>query len=138
MDGSTALLMLFAGLLHAVWHAIVRAGSGLPILAGMGLISAALTVPFIFFVPVPPLSLWPVFALSLALHAAYKVSLAIAYEQGDLSKTYPLARGLIPICAALLSYIFLSQLPNAAQLIGIAVVSAGALGLAAGLRRREI
>jgi drug/metabolite transporter (DMT)-like permease len=122
--------MLAAGLLHASWHAIVKTGSGLSTLAGMGIVSAALTLPLLFFLDVPPLSVWPVLAVSLALHSGYKASLARAYQQGDLSKAYPLARGIVPLFAASLSYVLLQQAPSAGQFIGIVIVSAGVLALA--------
>jgi drug/metabolite transporter (DMT)-like permease len=122
--------MLSAGLLHASWHAIVKTGNGLSTLAGMGIVSAVLTLPFLFFVTIPPLAVWPALVLSLALHSGYKVSLALAYEQGDLSKAYPLARGIVPLCAAPLSYLLLQQVPTGEQLIGIIIVSAGVLALA--------
>jgi drug/metabolite transporter (DMT)-like permease len=130
LDATTALLMLAAGILHAGWHAIVKTGNSLATLAGMGLASAALALPFLAFVAAPPLSLWPVLCVSLALHAGYKTSLALAYEHGDLSRAYPLARGLVPLFAAPLSYFALHQLPAPGQLVGILVVSAGVLGLA--------
>jgi drug/metabolite transporter (DMT)-like permease len=130
LDATTTLLMLLAGLLHAGWHAIVKTGNSLPTLAGMGLVGAALAIPFLAFVPVPPLSLWPVLCLSLALHAAYKTNLALAYEHGDLSRAYPLARGLVPLFAAPLSYLALGQSPTPGQLAAILVISAGVLGLA--------
>jgi drug/metabolite transporter (DMT)-like permease len=130
LDSTTALLMLLAGVLHAGWHAIVKTGNGLSTLAGMGLASAALTAPFLVYVSIPPLSVWPVIALSLLLYGCYKAGLAVAYEQGDLSKAYPLARGMVPLCAAPLSCFALHQLPNDGQLAGIAIVSAGVLALA--------
>lgn len=75
--------MLLAGLLHAGWNAIVKTGNGLSTLAGMGLVSAALAYPFPALVSAPPLSLWPVLCLSLVLHAVFKTSLALTYEQAD-------------------------------------------------------
>ncbi|MDB5091872.1 MAG: hypothetical protein JWR09_5866 [Mucilaginibacter sp.] len=130
MDANTAALMLLAGMLHAGWHAIVKSGNGLSTLAGMGVVSALLTSRFLFYVPVPSPAVWPVIVLSLALHAGYKASLALAYEHGDLSKAYPLARGMVPLCALPLSYFALDQLPNRWQFLGIIVVSAGVLALA--------
>src|SRR5690348_18465911 len=53
LDPPAALLMLLAGLLHATWHAMVKTGNGLAILAGMGLVSAMLTLPWLFVVPMP-------------------------------------------------------------------------------------
>jgi multidrug transporter EmrE-like cation transporter len=96
--------MLVAGLFHASWHAIVKTGSSLSVLAGMGLVSAVLTLPFLFIVPFPSNDVWPILLLSLVLHAAYKVSLALAYDKSELSRAYPLARGLVPLFATGLSY----------------------------------
>ncbi len=122
--------MLIAGLFHAGWHAIVKTGRSLSVLAGMGLVSATLVFPFLFFVPTPSREVWPILLLSLFLHAAYKVSLALAYEGSELSKAYPLARGLVPLFAAPMSYLFLQQLPKPMQLAGITVTVCGAIGLA--------
>src|ERR1700738_4668943 len=109
--------MLVAGLLHASWHAIVKVGTSLSILAGMGLVSTAVTLPFLFYVPTPTGEVWLILLLSVALHAGYKISLARAYAGGEFSRAYPLARGLVPIFAAPLSYIWLGQLPTAAQFV---------------------
>jgi len=122
--------MLLAGLLHATWHAIVKTGSGLSILAGMGLVSSVLTLPFLFFVPVPSRSTWPIILASIVLHAGYKVSLAAAYRSAEFGRAYPMARGTVPLFAALFAYLGLQQLPQAGQLAGVAVIVVGILGLA--------
>src|SRR4051812_324524 len=122
--------MLMAGLLHATWHAIVKTGSGLSILAGMGLVSSVLTLPFLFLVPAPGPSTWPIIVASLALHAGYKASLAMAYRSAELGHSYPIARGTVPVFAALFASLGLQQLPAIQQLVGIAVIVLGIVGLA--------
>jgi drug/metabolite transporter (DMT)-like permease len=129
VDTAAVVLMLVAGLFHASWHAIVKTGSSLSVLAGMGLVSAVLAFPFLFFLPPPSTAVWPILLLSLFLHAAYKVSLALAYERSELSRAYPLARGLVPLFAAPLSYMLLQQLPKPMQLVGIVVIVCGTIGL---------
>jgi hypothetical protein len=57
--------MLVAGLFHAGWHAIVKTGRSLSLLAGMGLVIASLAFPFLFFVPTPSGEVWPILLLSL-------------------------------------------------------------------------
>ncbi|UFZ05794.1 DMT family transporter [Bradyrhizobium ontarionense] len=138
MDPVAASLMLIAGLLHASWHAIVKTGSGLSILAGMGLVSSVLTLPFLLMVPVPAPSTWPIILVSLVLHAGYKASLAIAYRSSELGRSYPIARGTVPLFATLFAYVGLQQLPQPAQFIGIAVVVLGILGLARDRRHGPI
>ena len=129
MDPTAVVLMLIAGLFHAGWHAIVKTVSSLSVLAGMGLVSAVLAFPFLFFVTAPATEIWLVLLLSLFLHAAYKVNLALAYESGKLSTAYPLARGLVPLFATGLSYLLLQQLPKPMQLVGIVVIVCGSIGL---------
>jgi uncharacterized membrane protein len=66
----------------------------------------------------------------LILHVLYKFSLALAYDNGDLARAYPLARGMVPQFAAVLSYVTFDQLPSDRQFAGIAVVSTGVLIMA--------
>lgn len=108
---------------------MVKAGTGLPILAGMGVVSSVIVLPFLLVVPVPTASVWPILVLSVALHAGYKVCLAEAYKSTDFSKAYPLARGLVPLFAAVLSYLALNQIPSAGQLAAISVIVCGTIGL---------
>ena len=122
--------MLLAGLLHASWHAIVKTGSGLSILAGMGLVSSVLTLPWLFVVPVPSRATWPIMLASLALHAGYKACLVIAYRSAELGQSYPIARGTVPLFATVLAFLWLQQLPTLGQIAGIVVIAAGILGLA--------
>jgi drug/metabolite transporter (DMT)-like permease len=129
MDRWAALLMLTAGLLHASWHAIVKTGRSLAILAGMGLVSSIVTLPFLFVVPMPSGSLWLILLLSVVLHCAYKLSLTRAYASADFSNAYPLARGLVPLFAASLSYIWLDQLPGPGQCWAIIAIVCGVIGL---------
>ncbi|MGM4973904.1 DMT family transporter [Tardiphaga sp. 619_E2_N8_4] len=122
--------MLAAGLLHAAWHAIVKSGNGLATLTGMGVASALLTSPFLFYVEPLAREAWPALALSILLHAGYKIGLAHAYNHGDLSRAYPLARGLVPLCALPISYLLLDQIPTGWELVGIVVVSIGVIAIA--------
>lgn len=122
--------MLLAGMLHAIWHAIVKTSRGLPTLAGMGLVCALLAAPFLLIVPIPMAAAWPVLLFSLLLHTGYKLSLALAYQHGDLTRAYPLTRGMVPLFAALLSYAVLQQLPTPWQLAGILAICAGVFAIA--------
>ncbi|CCE02037.1 EamA family transporter [Bradyrhizobium sp. STM 3809] len=122
--------MLLAGLLHATWHAIVKTGGGLSILAGMGLVSGIVAMPVLFFVPAPSASTWPIILVSLALHAGYKASLAAAYRSAEFGRAYPIARGTVPLFAALFAFVALQQIPAPGQLAGISMIVLGIFGLA--------
>jgi drug/metabolite transporter (DMT)-like permease len=95
----------------------------------MGLVSSIVTLPFLFVVPMPSGSLWLILLLSVVLHCAYKLSLTRAYASADFSNAYPLARGLVPLFAASLSYIWLDQLPGPGQCWAIIAIVCGVIGL---------
>jgi drug/metabolite transporter (DMT)-like permease len=133
LDHVTVALMLLASLLHASWHGLVKSsGAQLTTLAGMGLVAsvgAALLLPFL---PLPAPAVWPVLIGSVALHVSYKLCLASAYSRGDLGQAFPLARGMVPLFAAILAFALLGQAPTRGQGLGIVLVSAGVLVLTAG------
>lgn len=122
--------MLFAGLLHASWHGLVKGGADQTVnLAGMGLVAALFAAVALPFVSPPPLVVWPVLAISIALHGGYKVFLSRAYGRGDLVQAFPLARGAVPLFATGIAFITLGQSPDIHQIAGIALVSGGILFL---------
>ena len=130
MDPGVAVAVLAAALLHASWQALVKSsGDGVVALAGMNLVSAVVALALLPFVTPPTPGAALVIAVSLLLHSAYKIALAQLYARADLSLGYPLARGLTPIFATLLAYLFLAEVPNAATLGGVLAISLGIGGL---------
>jgi drug/metabolite transporter (DMT)-like permease len=95
----------------------------------MGLVAGTVAVAALPFLPAPPAAVWPVLALSVALHVAYKLCLTSAYRRAEFSQAFPLARGMIPLFAGLLAFASLGQVPTTAQGFGIALVSSGLLML---------
>ncbi len=131
MDILTLSLMLAAGLLHASWHSLVKSGQNqVTVLAGMGAVAGLCAAAALPFVPWPAGNVWPVLLLSVGLHIAYKLSLAGAYARGDFGQAFPLARGMVPLFAALIAFFALGQLPSISQCVGIVLVSSGLLLLA--------
>lgn len=131
LDILTITVMLIAALMHASWHALVKSGEDqITVLAGMGLVSSAVAVIAVPFVPLPSMPAWPVMMASVALHVGYKLCLASAYARGDLGQAFPLARGLVPLFATALALVALGQVPTIGQLVGIGCVSIGVLLLA--------
>jgi drug/metabolite transporter (DMT)-like permease len=123
--------MLAAGLLHASWHSLVKSGQNqVTVLAGMGAVAGLCAAAALPFVPWPAGNVWPVLLLSVGLHIAYKLSLAGAYARGDFGQAFPLARGMVPLFAALIAFFGLGQVPSISQCVGIVLVSSGLLLLA--------
>jgi drug/metabolite transporter (DMT)-like permease len=133
VDSLTIVLMLLAGLLHASWHSLVKySGDQNLILAGMGLVAAAVAACALPFLPIPSIQVCSVIVGSAFLHVGYKLALARSYALGDLGQAYPLARGFVPLFYTTIAFILLAQSPSLTQFLGIAFVSLGLMWLAAG------
>ena len=129
------LAVLLAAVLHAAWNAGIRVGAskvtGMLILsmgqAGLGL-ALALTRPW------PEAHVWPWLVASGLVHTCYQLFLALAYEHGDLSRVYPIARGAAPLMVLGVSALALSDRVTAPEAAGIAVLGTGILLMARGVR----
>jgi drug/metabolite transporter (DMT)-like permease len=72
----------------------------------------------------PPL-IWLVLVASALAEAAYFYTTSRAYTLGDLSVTYPLARGSAPLFIALWAVLFLRERPSTLGYAGIMTIAAG-------------
>ena len=127
-------LVLVSALLHAAWNAIVKAGED-RLVAAWATVTAGAIVGFPLLVvaglPSPTSALFV--AVSGCLHAVYYIALTRAYDYGDLSFVYPLARGVAPPLATVGAVlVFHETLPTVAYggigLIALGVLLLGALG----------
>tara|TARA_R110002073_G_scaffold87564_15_gene207955 strand:+ start:12116 stop:12952 length:837 start_codon:yes stop_codon:yes gene_type:complete len=128
------LAVLMAALLHAGWNAIIKTGlnkqtSMFLLSVGHALIGAGVAV----FYPFPAPEVWPWLLASGLIHMAYQLFLAYAYEQGDLSRVYPIARGAAPMMVLVVSLLFLADTISTAEVGGILVLGAGIALMARGV-----
>ena len=68
---------------------------------------------------------WLIVIASSIVEAAYFYTTSRAYTLGDLSVTYPLARGSAPLFIALWAILFLGERPSAWGYAGIIIIAAG-------------
>lgn len=134
MSLTVFLSVLAAALLHATWNALVRVGASrigtMMVLSGaQGLIGLAVAATQ----TVPAGAVWPWLVASGAIHSAYKIFLTFAYEHGDLSRVYPLARGTAPMITLLVGALWLGEIVAPAEAGGILLLGAGILLLARGV-----
>lgn len=128
------LAVLGAAFLHALWNALIKVGTskvgGMVILSivevPIGLVVVALS-PAIDRAAIP----WVIAAG--CTHFAYKFFLTYAYDRGDLSRVYPIARGAAPMIVALFGAVFLADAVTGRQYLAIAVLAAGILLMAKGV-----
>jgi drug/metabolite transporter (DMT)-like permease len=132
------LAVLFAAFLHASWNAWVKSvedrfTSILRLSVGQSVV-AALLVPFFG----TPWAAWPWMLGSAILHTGYKIFLINAYERGDFSQIYPLARGTAPLIVALAGALFLAEVPPPLRLGAVAAIGVGILLMAGGGREGRL
>ncbi|WP_425038185.1 EamA family transporter [Primorskyibacter sp. S187A] len=133
MSATVFLAVLAAAFLHASWNALVKTGvskvTSMFILTlvqgGVGLV-IALTRDW------PTWEVLPWLAASGVFHAGYKLFLSFAYEQGDLSRVYPIARGTAPLVVTLVSAVLLIDAIAPVEYVAIAVLSCGIALMARG------
>ena len=130
MDPLVIALVLCAAVMHAVWNTVIKMGDDrlmiMAVVIGMcGLLSPAL----ILYGPPPLPASWIFIALSVLIHCAYFFFLVQAYEVGDLSHAYPLARGSAPLLVAAGAALFAGEWLSPFELLGVALVSAGIVSL---------
>jgi drug/metabolite transporter (DMT)-like permease len=128
------LAVLFAALLHAGWNAIVK--TGLSKQTSMFLLSvghALCGIAVVSFHPPPPPSVWPWLLASGAIHMAYQLFLSYAYDHGDLSRVYPIARGAAPMLVLAISAAFLSDPLERGEFLGVLVLGGGIALMARGV-----
>ena len=124
------LMVLFAGVLHAGWNAVAKGLSDTR--TNFGLINIGV---FVFSLAVLPFTgfssghlLWYV-AASVAIHLVYEFVLMTAYDKGDFSTSYPVARGVAPLLVSFAGVALAHEHLTAWSLIGIVIVAVGIISL---------
>jgi drug/metabolite transporter (DMT)-like permease len=131
-------LLLMAGLMHATWNALLKSDTGdrLTTFGTIMFVGGVIGLLLAPFLPFPEAAAWPWLIGSLLIHILYYVFLLKAYETGDLSHTYPIARGMGPLLVAAVSGRLLGEHLAWSEVVGVAIVSGGIVALALPQRRR--
>jgi len=120
-------LLFLAAILHASYHLFYKRSLDKQTFAWC-LLLVTIVAYFPLFVTrplnLPPLGWACVLASGLA-EAAYFVSMGKAYQMGDLSVAYPLARGSAPLFIALWATLFLKERLTTLGLTGILLIAGG-------------
>ncbi|MGH6945845.1 MAG: EamA family transporter [Kiloniellales bacterium] len=131
LEPGVLALVLLAAVLHASWNALVKTGGDR--LVVITLVNFAPGIPALLaLLWLPPMSAEavPFLVVSVLVHFGYYAFLLGAYQHGDLSRVYPVARGSAPLLVALGAWLLAGEALSVAGWLGILVVSAGIMSLA--------
>jgi uncharacterized membrane protein len=133
---SAFALAVSSAFVHALWNLLLARARD-----SEAATAVALIVGTLVFAPVAAIT-WdiqsaalPYLAASATLELAYFALLAAAYNMGELSLVYPVARGSAPVLVAVFSVAFLGVALHALTVVGVLLVAVGIVlvrGLAGG------
>ena len=133
MPTEIVAIVLVAALAHASWNALIKSDDDrLVTLGAANAVRFLLCIPIVLALPLPDRASWPYLVASSILHVGYYTFLISAYRFGDLSKVYPLARGLSPLIVAAGAYAFAGERLSPMALVGVAVACTGIASLSLG------
>lgn len=137
MSATALTLVLCAAVIHAGWNALLagardsRASTNLALLAGSVVLAPIAAATW----HLEAEALWYLVP-SAALEVVYVLLLGAAYDHTELSLVYPVARGVSPVTALVLSFAVGGH-PGAVGAVGAVLVGVGVLALR-GLGRRGL
>ena len=128
--GFVVSVVLVAAIAHAGWNLLVKLGDD-QVLAFLLLNATSAVCGAVMWAMAgsPHVAAWPYLAVSVALHVAYNLALLNSYRLGDLSRVYPLARGLAPLLVTGGAALVAGERLSTVQLAGVAVVAGGLASL---------
>lgn len=139
MPWEAVVAALIAAVMHAAWNAGLKGGKDRLLDAAL-LFSVAGAVGLVSTLFAPAMNaeaaLWVV--ITGILHLPYVYYLARAYELGELSHVYTIARGLPPLMITGLAALAVGEIPTPIATFGIALISLGILtvGMSPGAHRQ--
>lgn len=134
MSFAILLAVLGSAFLHALWNALIKTGTsrlGAMIILSIGEVPIGLAVASLRPLPAP--EVWKWVLMAGCAHFFYKFFLTYAYERGDLSRVYPIARGAAPLIVALAGSVLLNDHLTLHEFAGIAILGCGILLMAQGI-----
>lgn len=121
-------LAISSAFVHALWNLLLARARDSEAATAVALIAGSVA-----FAPVAALTweldsgVWPYLAASAVLEIAYFALLAAAYDRGEISAVYPVARGSAPVLVAVLSVVLLGTSLHALTAAGVVLVAAGVI-----------
>jgi drug/metabolite transporter (DMT)-like permease len=126
LDPLVFIAVLAAAAMHAGWNAMLK--MELDRLRSMLLLTLAMGgfgIATLAVVEWPQAAATPYVIASAIIHSGYKLFLVKAYESGDLSQVYPLARGTAPLLTTATAFFLIGEVLSPLMLTGVGLVLSG-------------
>ena len=126
MTLSVLALVLAAAITHAVWNAWLKiSGDRLVALATLAAGWTMVGFVSLYWVGTPVREVWSLLGISTLVHTVYALTLIRAYGHGNLSVTYPIARGTGPLVVAIVSAFFFGDVLGVQGFAAVLLIVAG-------------
>lgn len=130
MDVVVFAAVIAAAIMHAGWNAVVKVGlDRFGSILLLAIVQSGLALALLAFFPAPAPASWPWLAASALLHTGYKIFLIRAYQHGDLSLVYPLARGSAPLIVAIVGVVALDEALSLQKALAVGAISLGIVAM---------
>lgn len=131
-------LVLAAAVIHATWNLLAKQVGG-----GLGFVWLCAAASTVIWLPVAVIAAvvggagmpwrgWLLVAGSALIHIGYFLALQYGYRIGDLSVTYPLARGTAPLISTVGAILVLGERPTPVGTLGLLLLVSGVVALSFG------
>jgi len=112
--------------MHAVWNGMVKNHPDKAVaVAAIVFGHIPIAIIAIIFLPVPTKDCIPFIIASAIIHQGYQWYLLSAYQIGDLTKVYPIARGFGPLVATIISILILGVVLKSLIILSILLICLG-------------
>ena len=120
MDLPVLALVLLAAVAHSAWNGWLKKSSAdFADLTAMSIGWLILGVIGLLFVGLPDGSHWPYLLITTVVHTIYAALLVNAYRHGELSLTYPIARGTGPMIVVVAAPFLLHEYLEGPDLLAV-------------------
>ena len=133
MSLAVMLAVLGSAFFHALWNTLIKSGTNrmaATVILSLGEVPFGLAV--VLSRPAIDRAAFGWVLAAGCTHFFYKLFLTLAYQQGDLSRVYPIARGTAPLIVAVVSAFALGEVLTPHEFAGILVLGLGILMMAGG------
>ena len=136
MDNFVFFLVLFATVMHAVWNGMVKNHPDKAVAVSSIVFGhVPMAIIAIILLPAPTIDCIPYIITSAIVHQGYQWFLLSAYQIGDLTKVYPIARGSGPLVATIISILVLGLVLKSLVILSILLICFGIMIL--GIMEKE-